>query len=205
MAKYLVTGGCGFIGSHLADALIARGHAVRIVDDLSTGRIENKPAAAELYKGDVADPDLVATAMRGMDGCFHLAAVASVERSNIDWSATHRTNLTGSITVFDAARRANARLCHTGGICVVRGHLWRQRRRTAQRNLGHAPALRIRRRQTRLRTPWPRGVARARRADLRVALLQCLWSSAGSGLSLFGCDLDLLRSYKGRTWGRHFR
>jgi UDP-glucose 4-epimerase len=109
MAKYLVTGGCGFIGSHLADALIARGHTVRIVDDLSTGRIENKPAAAELYKGDVADPDLVATAMRGMDGCFHLAAVASVERSNIDWSATHRTNLTGSITVFDAARRANSR------------------------------------------------------------------------------------------------
>lgn len=106
MAGYLVTGGCGFIGSHLADALIAQGHSVRIVDDLSTGRIENKPAAAELFKGDVADPDLVVQAMRGMDGCFHLAAVASVERSNIDWSGTHRTNLTGSITVFDAARRA---------------------------------------------------------------------------------------------------
>jgi UDP-glucose 4-epimerase len=107
MARYLVTGGCGFIGSHLADALIERGHSVRILDDLSTGRIENKPPAAELYKGDVADPDLVARAMRGMDACFHLAAVASVERSNIDWCATHRTNLTGSITVFDAARRAN--------------------------------------------------------------------------------------------------
>jgi UDP-glucose 4-epimerase len=106
MSRYLVTGGCGFIGSHLSDALLAAGHTVRILDDLSTGRIANKPAAAELFEGDVADADLVATAMRGMDGCFHLAAIASVERSNLDWCATHRTNLTGSITVFDAARRA---------------------------------------------------------------------------------------------------
>lgn len=107
MASYLVTGGCGFIGSHLADALIEHGHTVRILDDLSTGRIENKPAEAELFEGDVADPYIVSMAMRRMDACFHLAAIASVERSNIDWGATHRTNLTGSITVFDAARRAN--------------------------------------------------------------------------------------------------
>jgi UDP-glucose 4-epimerase len=106
MGSYLVTGGCGFIGSHLADALIAGGHLVRILDDMSTGRIENKPAAADLIEGDVADPVIVARAMRGMDGCFHLAAIASVERSNLEWRATHRTNLTGSITVFDAARRA---------------------------------------------------------------------------------------------------
>jgi len=106
MGSYLVTGGCGFIGSHLADALIADGHLVRILDDMSTGRIENKPAAADLIEGDVADPVIVARAMRGMDGCFHLAAIASVERSNLEWRATHRTNLTGSITVFDAARRA---------------------------------------------------------------------------------------------------
>jgi UDP-glucose 4-epimerase len=106
MANYLVTGGCGFIGSHLSDALIEQGHAVRILDDMSTGHIENKPTAAELIIGDVADPNLVAQAMHGMDACFHLAAIASVERSNIDWCATHRTNLTGSITVFDAARRA---------------------------------------------------------------------------------------------------
>jgi UDP-glucose 4-epimerase len=106
MAFYLVTGGCGFIGSHLTDALIGHGHSVRILDDLSTGRIENKHAAAELIKGDVADADLVAKAMRDVDACFHLAAVASVERGNNDWSGTHRTNLSGSITVFDAARRA---------------------------------------------------------------------------------------------------
>jgi UDP-glucose 4-epimerase len=109
MASYLVTGGCGFIGSHLADALIERGHAVHILDDLSTGRIENKPAAADLFEGDVSDPGLVAKAMAGMDACFHLAAVASVERSNTDWRGTHRTNLTGSVTVFDAARHAKRR------------------------------------------------------------------------------------------------
>jgi UDP-glucose 4-epimerase len=105
MALYLVTGGCGFIGSHLTDALIGQGHSVRILDDLSTGRIENKHAAAELIKGDVADADLVVKAMRDVDGCFHLAAVASVERGNNDWNGTHRTNLSGSITVFEAARR----------------------------------------------------------------------------------------------------
>jgi len=106
MARYLVTGGCGFIGSHLADALIAGGHSVRILDDMSTGRIENKPAAADLIEGDVADPFIVAKAMHGVDGCFHLAAVASVVRSNQEWRATHCINLTGTITVFDAARRA---------------------------------------------------------------------------------------------------
>jgi UDP-glucose 4-epimerase len=103
---WLVTGGCGFIGSHLADALISAGNAVRVLDDLSTGHRENLPAAAELFVGDVADPGLVARAMAGVAGCFHLAAVSSVERGNLDWLGTHRANLTGSVTVFDAARRA---------------------------------------------------------------------------------------------------
>jgi UDP-glucose 4-epimerase len=105
MALYLVTGGCGFIGSHLSDALVEAGHNVRILDNLSSGKVENMPAGAELVIGDVADPDTVAGAMRGVVGCFHLAAVASVEQSKFDWLGTHRTNLTGSITVFNAARR----------------------------------------------------------------------------------------------------
>lgn len=108
MAHYLVTGGCGFIGSHLSDALLAAGHRVRILDDLSTGKLANKPDAAELIEGDVADPACVAPALAGTDGCFHLAAVASVEKSNRDWLGTHRSNLTGCITVFDAARRARS-------------------------------------------------------------------------------------------------
>jgi UDP-glucose 4-epimerase len=106
LATFLVTGGCGFIGSHLCVALLARGDDVRILDDLSTGKRENKPDAATLFQGDVADPALVRRAMDDVDGCFHLAAVASVERGNQDWLGTHRTNLTGAITIFDAARRA---------------------------------------------------------------------------------------------------
>jgi UDP-glucose 4-epimerase len=103
MSTYLVTGGCGFIGSHLCKALLSRGDAVRVLDDLSTGSLGNLPAAAAFIQGDVADPPLVRQALAGVTGCFHLAAVASVELSNRDWLRTHRTNLTGAITVFDAA------------------------------------------------------------------------------------------------------
>jgi UDP-glucose 4-epimerase len=115
MAVFLVTGGCGFIGSHLCEALLGRGDAVRILDDLSTGKVENVPPQAEILRGDVADPATVAAAMGGVAGCFHLAAVASVERSMSDWLGTHRTNLTGTITVFEAARRAG----RSGAIPVV--------------------------------------------------------------------------------------
>jgi UDP-glucose 4-epimerase len=108
MALYLVTGGAGFIGSHLADALLARGDRVRVLDDLSTGKRENLDPRADLIVGDVADAACVAKAMENVDGCFHLAAIASVQLGNQDWLGTHRTNLTGAITVFDAARRAKS-------------------------------------------------------------------------------------------------
>ena len=106
MARFVVTGGAGFIGSHLVDALLAAGHAVRVVDDLSTGRAENVDPRANLLRGDVADPELMRAAMAGAQGCFHLAAVASVVRANEDWLGTHRSNLTGTIAVLDAARVA---------------------------------------------------------------------------------------------------
>ena len=105
MSKFLITGGCGFIGSHLADALIGRGHTVCILDDLSTGKRENAPASAALIVGDVADAALVKSVMSTVDGCFHLAAIASVQRSIDDWMGAHRTNLTGTISVLDAARQ----------------------------------------------------------------------------------------------------
>jgi UDP-glucose 4-epimerase len=108
VAHYLVTGGAGFIGSHLVDALLARGDRVRVLDDLSTGKRENLPRTVELIEGDVAEPATVARAIAGCEGCFHLAAIASVERSVEDWVGTHRVNVTGSVAVFDAARRANA-------------------------------------------------------------------------------------------------
>jgi UDP-glucose 4-epimerase len=104
MRHWLVTGGAGFIGSHLCDALLARGDRVRVLDDLSTGRRENLPAGAELVVGDVADASTVREAVAGLDGCFHLAAIASVQRGATEWLATHRANLTGTIVLFDALR-----------------------------------------------------------------------------------------------------
>ena len=108
MALYLVTGGAGFIGSHLADALLARGDQVRVLDNFATGKRENLNPRATLIVGDVADTTCVAGAMQDVDGCFHLAAIASVELGNRDWLGTHRANLTGAITIFDAARRAQS-------------------------------------------------------------------------------------------------
>ncbi len=108
MANWLVTGGCGFIGSHLVEALLRRGDQVRVLDDLSTGKRENVPQIVDLRVGDVADPRAVAAALEGADGCFHLAAIASVQRCMTDWLGTHRTNLQGTITIFDQARQVRA-------------------------------------------------------------------------------------------------
>lgn len=106
MALYLVTGGCGFIGSHLCDALMAEGHTVRILDDLSSGKRSNVPNVSDIIEADIADTAAVVRAMSGVDGCFHLAAIASVQRSNEEWLLTHSANLTGAINVFDAAKSA---------------------------------------------------------------------------------------------------
>jgi UDP-glucose 4-epimerase len=109
MARFLVTGGCGFIGSHLVDRLLAEGAQVVVLDDLSTGRRENLAPGAELIIGDIRDRQAVRAAMAGIDGCFHLAAIASVERAREAWIDTHAVNLTGTVTVFDTARHASAR------------------------------------------------------------------------------------------------
>ena len=112
MARYLVTGGAGFIGSHLCDALLARGDVVRVLDDLSTGRRQNVDPRCELVVGNVSDAGTVREAMTGVDGCFHLAAIASVARGNEDWVGTHQVNQGGTVAVFDAARGM-------GGVPVV--------------------------------------------------------------------------------------
>jgi UDP-glucose 4-epimerase len=103
---YLITGGAGFIGSHLADALLDAGHKVRVLDDFSTGRRANLDARCEVVAADVADHAAVRAAFAGVEGCFHLAAIASVARANEDWLGTHRVNQTGTITVLQAAREA---------------------------------------------------------------------------------------------------
>jgi UDP-glucose 4-epimerase len=104
MARFLVTGGAGFIGSHLIQALLDEGHMVRVLDDFSSGHRKNVPQQVELIEADVTDPVAVDRALDDIDGCFHLAAIASVARSHREWLRTHQVNLTGTINVFDQAR-----------------------------------------------------------------------------------------------------
>jgi len=118
LSTFLVTGGCGFIGSHLSAALRARGDAVHILDDLSTGSRDNLAPGATLTVGDIADPAAVEAAMAGVDGCIHLAAIASVERGVQDWRGTHRVNLSGTIGVFEAARQRRIPVVYASSAAV---------------------------------------------------------------------------------------
>lgn len=101
---YLVTGGCGFIGSHLVDRLLNAGCRVRVLDDLSTGRRENLAPQADLTVGDVTHAATLERALDGVDGCFHLAAVASVARCNDDGPGTHAVNQSAAVSLFELAR-----------------------------------------------------------------------------------------------------
>lgn len=100
---YLVTGGCGFIGSHVCEALAQAGHRITILDDLSTGKREHAPRDCRILVGDIADPAAVKEAIEDVDGVFHLAAIASVERSRLEWRRAHAVNLGGTVNVLAAA------------------------------------------------------------------------------------------------------
>lgn len=104
MKKYLVTGGAGFIGSHIVEELLNHGHEVVVLDDLSTGHKENIPKGVTFVKGSICDESKVREAFKGIDGVFHMAAIASVQKSIEEWVSTHQTNLTGTIEIFEHAR-----------------------------------------------------------------------------------------------------
>jgi len=107
--RALVTGGAGFIGSNLVDALVEAGADVVVLDDLSTGFAENISDAATLVEGEVSDPDAVARAVAGCEVVFHLAAHRAVLRSVEQPLETDRANVGGTLTVLVAARDAGAR------------------------------------------------------------------------------------------------
>lgn len=108
--KYFVSGGAGFIGSHLVEALLAQGHQVKVFDNFSMGKQENlapmMSPALEIIEGDIADEQLLQAACAGVDGIFHLAAVVSVQLSIEKPAECSRTNALGTVKVFEAARKA---------------------------------------------------------------------------------------------------
>ena len=108
----LVTGGAGFIGSHLVDRLVRDGWRVRVLDDFSSGREQNLAGAAgriELLRGDLCDEALAARALAGVEVVFHQAAVPSVPRSVAEPVRTNRVNVTGTLQLLEAARAAGVR------------------------------------------------------------------------------------------------
>ena len=117
MTSYLVTGGAGFIGSHLAEELVRRGHRVRVLDSLITGKRHNLDhvKSVEFIEGDVADPDACARAVSGVEYVLHQAAIPSVPRSVDDPVTSNRANIDGSLNLLVAARDAKVkRLVYAG-------------------------------------------------------------------------------------------
>jgi len=111
MASYLVTGGAGFIGSHLAEELVRRGHTVRVADSLITGKRRNLAhlPGVEFVEGDLADLPVAERAVSGIDYVLHQAAIPSVPRSVNDPITSNRANITASVNVLVASRDAGVK------------------------------------------------------------------------------------------------
>ena len=112
MATYLVTGGAGFIGSHIVDELVRRGERVRVLDNFSTGKRANLAATIErieLVEGDIRRLETVRSAVKGVDYVLHQAALPSVPRSVADPLTSHEVNSTGTLNILIAARDAQVR------------------------------------------------------------------------------------------------
>lgn len=122
--QVLVTGGAGFIGSHLAQELVRRGETVRVLDNLSTGRRLNLAGTAvEFVEGDVADMETVRAAVEGCELVFHQAALVSAPRSLAEPVGNHQVNVTGFFNVLEAARQAGARRVIYASSAAVYGNL----------------------------------------------------------------------------------
>jgi UDP-glucose 4-epimerase len=115
---YLVTGGAGFIGSHLTEALLQEGNTVTVLDDLSSGKREHLWEAITFHEGSITNYDLVETLVKKVDGVFHLAAIPSVTRSIEEWSVTHRINQMGAVNVFEVAAKYNLPVVYASSAAV---------------------------------------------------------------------------------------
>jgi UDP-glucose 4-epimerase len=122
VGRVLITGGAGFIGSHLVRALLARGDDVLVLDNLSTGaRASLADLPVELLVADLGDADQVRAATRGVDTVFHLGAMISVPASLENPASCYRTNVLGSLHVLEAARRERVRRVVLASSCAVYG------------------------------------------------------------------------------------
>jgi UDP-glucose 4-epimerase len=125
MAFYLVTGGAGFIGSHIADALMRRGDRVRVLDNFSTGKHSNIEAIQrdqlEVIEGDIRDMETVCRAMTAVDCVIHQAAAVSVPQSMTDPATTHAINVNSTLNILTAARQFNVKRVVMASSCAVYG------------------------------------------------------------------------------------
>jgi nucleoside-diphosphate-sugar epimerase len=121
LSSYVVTGGAGFIGSHIVQRLLANGHRVRVADDFSSGRRENVPDGVELVEGDLVDPAVAAKAVAGCEFVIHQAAIPSVPKSVKDPVRSHRANVEGTLNILVAARDAGAKRVVFAGSSSVYG------------------------------------------------------------------------------------
>lgn len=121
MSKCLVTGGCGFIGSHVVDQLIELGHDVTIIDDYSTGKSENKHPLSELIIGEIQNPGLWDIVDKDFEFVFHLAALARIQPSIIDPVSAHDANVNGTLQVLEYCRANKAKLIFSGSSSIYEG------------------------------------------------------------------------------------
>jgi len=122
--RILVTGGAGFIGSHLTEALVRRGHRVRVLDNFFSGRPENLRAVrddVEILRGDCANPGAARRAVKGVEVVYHEAAIPSVTRSVAEPELSHRANATATLTMLAAARDAGVRRLIFAGSSSIYG------------------------------------------------------------------------------------
>lgn len=118
MSRYLITGGLGFIGSHLADGLAAAGHELCIIDDLTSGSRDRLPEGGRLIERDMREPGVIEQGLDGVDGCFHLAAIASVALCNQRWADCHSINVGATVSLFEQAAKRGIPVIYASSAAV---------------------------------------------------------------------------------------